>query len=117
MCLRGLARRPGARTAGPVCPNTLAKKSVTWNVWDLGAVAHGAMCALARAEVCGAKVTGLADGTDLEAAQSYVSCGQATRTVRAKHWRRPVHEIAVTVWGWNILLQIDAATMIPLTVR
>jgi hypothetical protein len=75
------------------------------------------MCALGRAGVCGAKVTGLTDGTNLEVDQCYVSCGQATRTVRAKNWRRPVHEIAVTIWGWNILRWIDASTKISLAVK
>lgn len=66
LCRRGATKRQGARLLGPIGPDTLAKNIVKWNLRDLEAVVNGAIRALARAGVFGAKVTGMADGTDLE---------------------------------------------------
>jgi hypothetical protein len=44
----------------------LAKNIVQWNLRDREAVFNGSIRALARAAALGAKVTGMADGTDLE---------------------------------------------------
>jgi hypothetical protein len=67
--------------------------------------------------VFGTQVTGIADGTDLETTERYRGCGQVTRQVRIKDKNGRVHEIEVTVYGWKVLLLIDAATKIPLAVR
>ena len=50
-----------------MCLETLAKNIVKWHVWDLQGVFNGAIRALAKAGVFGAKVTGIAHGMDLEA--------------------------------------------------
>jgi hypothetical protein len=86
-------------------------------VRELEAVFNGAIRALARAGVFGAQVTGIADGTDLETTERYAGCGQVTRTVRTEDKRGQVHKIDVTVYGWKVLLLIDAATKIPLAVK
>ena len=67
--------------------------------------------------VFGAKVTGIADGTDLETTARYEGCGQVTRKVRIEDKRGKVHEIEVTVYGWKVIVLIDAATKIPLAVK
>jgi hypothetical protein len=84
---------------------------------DLEAVFKGSIRALAQAGVFGAQVTGMADGTDWETIDRYTGCGQVTCTVRigGKQGRR--HELEVTVYGWKVLLLIDAATKIPLAVK
>jgi hypothetical protein len=117
LCQRGATTRQAERAPGPMCPDTLAKNIVKWNLQDLEAVFNGAIRALAKAGVFGAKVTGIADGTDLETTERYRGCGQATRKVRIedKHGQR--HDIEVTVYGWKVLLLIDAATKIPLAVK
>jgi hypothetical protein len=69
VCQRGVAKRQGARAPGPICPDTLAQKIVKLSLRDLEAVFNGAIRALARAGAFGAKVTGMADGTDLETTQ------------------------------------------------
>jgi hypothetical protein len=66
ICQRGVTKRQGERLPGPICPDTLAKNIVKWNLRDLEAVFNGAIRALAKAGVFGAKVTGIVDGTDLE---------------------------------------------------
>jgi hypothetical protein len=66
ICQRGATTRQGERLPGPRCPATLAKHMVTWNLRKLDAVCNGAIRALAKAGVCGGKVTGMADGTDRE---------------------------------------------------
>ena len=91
--------------------------SCKWNLRDLEAVFNGAIRALAQGGVFGAKVTGIADGTDLETTDRYRGCGQVTRKVRIEDKRGRVHEIEVTVYGWKVLLLIDAATKIPLAVK
>jgi hypothetical protein len=117
ICQRGATKRQGERLPGPICPDTLAKNIVKWHLRDLEMVFHGAIRALAKAGVFGAKVTGIADGTDLETTECYTGCGQVTRQVRLEDTHGRVHEIEVTVYGWNVFLLIDAATKIPLAVK
>jgi DDE family transposase len=111
LCQRGAATRQGERLPGPICPDTLAKNIVKWNLRALEMVFNGAMRALATAGVFGAQVTGMADGTDRETTERYHGCGQATRKVRIEDKHGQMHEVAVTVYGWN------AATQIPLAVK
>jgi hypothetical protein len=59
----------------------------------------------------------LVDGTDLETTAGDRGCGQVTRKRRVEDkWGR-VHEIAVTVYGRNVRLLIEAATKIPFAVK
>jgi Transposase DDE domain len=117
ICQRGATKRQGERAPGPICPETLARHLVKVNVRDLEAVFNGAIRALARAGVFGAKVTGIADGTDLETTERYVGCGQVTRQVRQEDKQGRVHEIEVTAYGWKVRLLVDAVTKIPLAVK
>ena len=117
ICQRGATKRQGEQLPGPICPDTLAKNIVKWHLRDLEAVFNGSIRALAKAGVFGAKVTGIADGTDLETTEHYTGCGQVTRKVRIEDKWGKVHEIEVTVYGWKVLLLIDAATKIPLAVK
>jgi hypothetical protein len=117
ICQRGATKRQGKRLPGPICPDTLAKNIVKWNLRDLEMVFNGAIRALAKAGVFGAKVTGIADGTDLETTERYTGCGQVPRTVCLEDTRGQGHAIEVTVYGWNVFLLIDAATKMPLAVK
>jgi Transposase DDE domain len=117
ICRRGATTRQGERLPGPICPDTLANKIVKWNVRDLEAVFNGSIRALAKAGVFGAKVSGIADGTDLETTAHYTGRGQVTRMVRSEDTRGRMHEIEVTVYGWKVFLLIEAATKIPLAVK
>jgi hypothetical protein len=117
VCQRGAAKRQQARTPTPICPDTLANNIVKCNLRELEALFNGAIRALAKAGIFGKRVTGIADGTDLETTERYAACGQATRKVRIKDKRGQVHEIEATVYGWKVLLLIDAATKIPLAVK
>ncbi len=47
---------------------------------------------MAKAEGFGAKVTGIADGSDLETTGRYTGCGQVTRQVYIEDQRGRVHE-------------------------
>jgi hypothetical protein len=116
-CQRGATTRPGKRLPGAIGPDTVAKNIVQCHLRELEAVFNGAIRALAKAGVFGAKVTGIADGTDLETTTRDVGCGQVTRKVRIEDTRGRVHEIEVTVYGWKVLLVIDATTKIPLAVK
>jgi hypothetical protein len=117
VCQRGAAKRQGARQPGPICPETLAKQIVRLNLRELESVFNGAIRALARAGVFEAQVTGIVDGTDLETTEHYTGCGQVTRKRRIEDTRGQAHEIEVTVYGWKVLLLIDAITKIPLAVK
>src|SRR5215475_9708029 len=66
VCQRGAAKRQRPRTAGPICPETLAHNIVKLNLQDLEALFNGVIRAVTRAGILGAKVTGIVDGTDLE---------------------------------------------------
>ena len=117
ICQRGTTKRQGERLPGPIGPDTLAKNITKGNLRDLEAVFNGAIRALAKAGVFGKQVTGMADGTDLETTERYTGCGQVTRMVRIEDKQGKVHAIEVTVYGWKVLLLIDAATKMPLAVK
>jgi Transposase DDE domain len=117
VCQRGATKRQRERTPGPISPETLANNIVKLNLRDLERVFNGAIRALAQAGVFDKKVTGIADGTDLETTARYQGCGQVTRKVRIKDKQGQVHAIEVTVYGWKVLLLIDARTKIPLAVK
>jgi hypothetical protein len=52
------------------------------NLRDLEVLFNGAIRALAKTGIFGAKVTGIVDGTDLETTARYTGCGRVTRKVR-----------------------------------
>jgi hypothetical protein len=117
VCQRGAAKRQGARQPGPICPETLAKPIVRLNLRELESVFHGAIRTLARAGGFEAQVTGIVDGTALETTEHSTGCGQVTWKRRLEDTRGQAHEIKVTVYGWKVLLLIDAITKIPLAVK
>jgi hypothetical protein len=112
-CQRGATQRQGERLLGPIGPDPLAKNMVQWHLRDLEAVCNGAMRALATAGVCGAKVTGLADGTDLETTEREAGWGQVTRQVRMEDTRGKGHAIEGTIDGGQGRLLSDAVTKRP----
>lgn len=117
ICQRGATKRQGERSPGPISPETLANNIVKLNLRDLEVLFNGAIRALAQAGVFDKKVTGMADGTDLETTARYRGCGQVTRKVRIEDKQGRMHAIEVTVYGWKVLLLIDAVTKIPLAVK
>jgi len=117
VCPRGAATRQGERTLWPISRETWANHSVKLNVRDRECVCNGAIWALAKAKGFGAKVTGMADGTDLETTERSTGGGQVTRQRRIEDTRGRVHELEITVSGWNVLLLIEAATKIPSAVK
>ena len=114
VCQRGAAHRQGPRTTGPICPEALADNIVKLNLRDLEALFNGVIRALAQAGVFAAKVTGIVDATDLETTAHYEGCGQVTRKRKITDKRGQVHEIEVTVYGWKLIVLIEARTKIPL---
>lgn len=117
VCQRGAAKRQRPRTAGPICPDTLAHNIVKLNLQDLEALFNEVIRAVARAGILGAKVTGIVDGTDLEMTAQYEGCGQVTRKRKITDKHGKVHEIEVTVYGWKLIVLIDARTKIPLAAK
>jgi hypothetical protein len=117
VCQRGAAQRQGPRTKGPICADALADNIVKLNVHHLEALFNGVIRALAKAGVLAAKLTGIVDATDLETTAQYEGCGQVTRKRKITDKRGHVHEIEVTVYGWKLIVLIDARTKIPLAAR
>jgi hypothetical protein len=117
VCQRGAAQRQGPRRAGPIGPDALADNIVKLNLRDLEALFNGVIRALAKAGVFAAKVTGIVDATDLETTEHYEGCGQVTRKRKITDKRGNMHEIEVTVYGWKLMILIDARTKIPLAAQ
>jgi hypothetical protein len=90
---------------------------VKLNVRDVEAVVNGSIRALAKAGVLGAKVTGMADGPELETTARDTGGGQVTRQVRIAATRGRIHALAVTVSGWQVRLLIDAVAKMPRAVQ
>ncbi len=108
VCQRGAATRQGPRTTGPICPDTLAENIVQLNVRDLEALFNGVIRALAKAGVLAAKVTGIVDATDLATTAHDEGCGHVTRQRKITDTHGHVHEIEVTVYGWKLIVLIEA---------
>jgi hypothetical protein len=117
VCQRGAAKRQRPRAAGPMCPAPLAHNLVKLHLQDLEALCNGVTRAVARAGSVGAKVTGLMEGTDLEMPAQYEGCGQGTRKRKMTDKHGQVHEIEVTVFGWKLMVLIDARTKLPLAAQ
>jgi DDE family transposase len=117
VCQRGAARRQGPRTTGPICPDALADNVVKLNLRDLETLFNSVIRALARAQVFAAQVTGIVDATDLETTAQYEGCGSVTRQRKITDKRGNVHEIEVTVYGWKLIVLIEAHTKIPLAAK
>ena len=114
VCQRGAAQRQGPRTTGPICADALADNIVKLNLRDLEALFNRVIRALAQAGVFAAKVTGIVDATDLETTAQYEGGGRVTRKRKLTDKRGNVHEIEVTVYGFKLIVLIDARTKIPL---
>jgi hypothetical protein len=117
MCQRGAAQRQGPRIEGPICPDALAENIVKLNVRDLEALFNSVIRTLARTGVLAAKITGIVDATDLETTPHYEGCGQVTRKRKITDKHGKVREIEVTVYGWKLIVLIDARTKIPLAAK
>ena len=117
VCQRGTAQRQGPRLTGPLGSDALADNIVKLNVRDLDALCNGVIRALAKAGVFAAKVTGIVDATDLETTAAYEGCGQVTRQRKITDTRGKVHAIEVTVYGWKVIILIEARPKIPLAVK
>lgn len=116
VCQRGAAKRQGPRTAGPICPEALAHNLVKLDWRALEVLCNGVIRALAKAGLFRPQVTGIVDGPDLETTAPYEGCGQVTRQRKRTDKPGQVRTIAVTVYGWNVLVWIEARTTIPLAV-
>jgi Transposase DDE domain len=114
VCQRGAAKREGPRTRGPICPDALADNIVKLNLRDLESLFNSVIQALAKTGVLAAKITGIVDATDLETTAQYEGCGHVTRTRQITDKRGQGHELEVTVYGWKLMVLIDARTKIPL---
>ena len=89
---------------------------VQCHVRDLDAMFNGGIRALAKAGGFGKRVPGMADGPDLETTARDQGCDQATRQRRIEEkWGR-VQDIDGTVYGWKLIVLIDARTKLPLAV-
>jgi hypothetical protein len=117
VCQQGARLRQGERTPGPMCPDTRARNLVKLNLGPLEALFHGAMRAWVQAGLFGQKVTGIVDATDLETMARDEGCGQATRKRKRTDTYGTVHEMEVTVYGWKVIVLIDAQTKSPLAVQ
>lgn len=73
--------------------------------------------ALAQAGVFAAKVTGIVDATDLETTAQYEGGGQVTRKRTITDKRGKVHESEVTVYGFQLIVLIEARPKIPLAAK
>lgn len=116
VCQRGAAQRQGPRLTVPICADALADNIVKLNGRDLEALCNGVIRALAKAGVFVATVTGIVDATDLETTAAYEGCGQVTCQRKITDKRGKVHTIEVTVYGWKVIILIEARTKILLTV-
>ena len=117
ICQRSHEKRQGTKPPGPLCPDTLADNIVKLSLTAMEAFLNGVVQDLAKAGVFVRQVTGILDGTDLETTARYEGCGQVTRKRKITDKRGKVREIEVTVYGWQLLVLIEARTKIPLAAQ
>jgi hypothetical protein len=94
---RGAATRQPPRTAGPLCPETLADHSVPRQLRHLAAWFNGTRRALAPAGLFGATVTGLVEATALATTAADEGWGHVPRTrqMTDKHGHGRASEVTV----------------------
>jgi hypothetical protein len=95
----------------------LADNIVKLNLRTLEVLFNGVIRALAKARIFEANVTGSVDATDLETTAQDEGCGQVTRKRKITDKRGHGHEIEVTVYGWKVIILIEARTKIPLAAK
>ncbi len=117
VCQRGAAQRKGLREGGPICPDTLANNILKLNLEALEQFLNQVIQALAKAGVFARQLTGILDGTDLETTQKYAGCGAVTRKKKLVDKRGRLREIEVTVYGFKLIVLIDARSKIPLAAK
>jgi len=117
ICQRSHEKRQGAKPPGPLCLDTLADNIVKLSLTAMEAFLNGVVQARAKAGVFVRQVTGILDGTGLETTARYEGCGQVTRKRKITDKRGKVREIEVTVYGWKLLVLIEAQTKLPLAAK
>jgi hypothetical protein len=81
------------------------------------ALLNGRLQAVAQAGRGGATSAGSLDAAELEPTQHDANCGQVPRKRQVTDEGGRVHGIAVTVYGWQALVWVEARTKIPLPVQ
>jgi hypothetical protein len=117
ICPRGAAKRQRPRTAGPLCPDTLANHRVQLTLRDLEAWFNGTLRALAKAGLCGAKVPGIVEATALETTPTADGGGQGTRPRQITDTPGQGRESEGPVSGGKVRVLIEALTTMPLAVK
>jgi hypothetical protein len=103
VCQRGAVPRQGPHIRGPTCSDALPDNMVKLN-----------RRVLAQTGVLATNITGIVDATDLETTAQHKGCGQVTRQRKMVDMHGKGHEIEVTVYGWKLIVVIDAHPKIPL---
>lgn len=117
VCRRSHEKRKGAKAPGPICPDTLANNIVKLSPAARATFLNGTIQAVAKAKVFPPQVTGIVDGTDLETTAQYEGCGQVTRKRKITDKHGKEREIEIAVYGWKLILLIEATTKIPLAAK
>ena len=109
---RGAAKRQGPRPAGPIGPEALAHHRVTlevraWAVW-----CNGVIRALAQAGLCRPKGRGWWRPERATTAPDEGG-GPVTRQRQRTDTQGPGRTLAVTVYGWQVLVLIEARPKMP----
>ncbi len=117
ICQRGATKRQGARTPGPIGPDTLAEQYRQAELAGLGGGVQWGDSGLGEGRGLWREGHGHCGWHRSGDDRALYRRGQVTRKVRIEDKRGRVHEIEVTVYGWKVLLLIDAATKIPLAVK
>ena len=110
---RGAAKRQGPRPAGPIGPEALAHNRVTlevraWAVW-----CNGVIRALAQAGLCRPQGTGLVEGPERATTAPEEGGGPVPRQRQRTDTQGPGRTLAVTVYGWQVLVLIEARPRFP----
>jgi hypothetical protein len=117
VCQRGAAQRDGPREDGPICPDTLANNILKLSLEAMAQFLNQVVQALAKAGVFARQLTGILDGTDLETTPKYQGCGKVTRKKKVVDKRGRAWEIEVSVYGFKLIVLIDARSKIPLAAK
>ena len=117
ICQRSHEKRQGAKPPGPLCLDTVADTIVKLSLTAMEAFLNGVVQDLAKAGVFVRQVTGILDGTDRETTARSEGCGQVTRQRKITDKRGKVRAIEVTVYGWKLLVLIEARTKLPLAAK
>jgi len=114
---RGDDKRKSKEKQGPLSPQTLGKYICKIPIQTMADCYNGCILCLAAAGMFPALVGVIMDGSDVATTAKYKGCGKVKREEKFKDKEGKWRVREVVVFGWKVLVVLEASTRIPIAVK